>query len=323
MGLRAVFELARCCTSRPVSFLRLWLKLAAEADWKEKQVKCVAYALRLLSWLLTIYAGMPTPTSRRIRGAYSYFNIARRILWLGRVLGNIPRLQIALSEPDPSARRVSLLGIFLGSINNVIDDAITLDRTGVLPPGLITARTWQMAGTTWFGTTVCGLIVNRWQMRAMTDDFRRNLSEVTEISLILNFGLNIPYTLGGRAVSELPDGWFAVFGLLSGLVSSFKIWVCAHHAESMEKDQALRMSQADLRMSQTVDLASMAQARSLSQVDLASLMPHDSPSTPRIKEEGPVPTALVQASWYEIRRHLSSNRIAALENRQDFRHSFS
>ena len=257
---------------------------------------------------------MPTPISRRLRGAYSYFNIARRILWLGRVLGNIPRLQVALNEPDPPARRISLLGILLGSINNVIDDAITLDRTGVLPPGLVTARTWRMAGTTWFGTTVCGLLVNRRQMRTLTDDFRRNLCEMTEISLILNFGLNVPYTLGSPVVSQLPDGWFAAFGLLSGLASSFKIWVCAHRAESMEQEQALRMSQVDLGMSE---------ARRLSQVDLASMVPDvDSPSPATIKEEGRL--SLVQhANVYEIRRHLSSNRIAALESRQDFRHSFS
>ena len=60
---------------------------------------------------------------------------------------------------------------------------------------------------------------------ATPNRFQYSLSRLAEIKLIFDMGLNVPYTIGQRLVSRLPDGYFAFFGLVAGLLSSFKIWV--------------------------------------------------------------------------------------------------
>ena len=118
----------------------------------------------------------------------------------------------------------------------------------MLPHGLVTPRTWQAAGAAWFGTTVCAVVLNRWQMAQLaacvtTNVFELQLAQVAEFKLFLDFGLNTPYALGSKVVSRLPSGWFAFCGLASAVVSSFKIWVCAHHAANLERRQSLIMSE--------------------------------------------------------------------------------
>ena len=66
-------------------------------------------------------------------------------------------------------RLLSLLGLLLGSLNFIVDDIITLDRLGILPKGIVTPSHWRTAGVAWFGTTLCALILNRWQMPALSE----------------------------------------------------------------------------------------------------------------------------------------------------------
>ena len=44
----AISALVESACRSKVTNLHVWLKLAAEADWKEKQVKCLSYGLRLI-----------------------------------------------------------------------------------------------------------------------------------------------------------------------------------------------------------------------------------------------------------------------------------
>jgi len=239
--------------------------------------------------------------------------MARRILWLGRLAGMVPRFKVALNEQDSSIRTTSLLGLLLGSVNFIVDDAITCDRMGVIPPGYVTPRTWQTAGISWFGGTVCAILLNLWQMSHLSTSpetkFQWNLAQVAHVKLLLDFGLNIPYAVGHRLVSHLPDGWFAFFGLASGLVSAFKIWVCAHHAETMEEEHCLAVQK---KMSQTPPRSA----------DKDSLSP-DIKIPGEEEEEELVEDPDAHLPWYEIRRRLSSNRIATIPSRDLRRHSFT
>lgn len=244
--VQALRDLAASTGRSQVSSLSIWIKLAAEADWKEKQVKTLAYAMGLFGWLLSRSGS--TMLSRRVRLGSHQFSMARRILWLGRIAANWPRLLIAAKEIEFPVRVVSVLGVLLGSLNFIVDDIITLEHVNVIPHGIVTARTWQTAGASWFGTTLCAVILNRWKMTQLaacvtTSTLELQLAQVAELKLLLDFGLNVPYALGAFAVSRIPSGWFAFCGFASGIVGSFKIWVCAHHAANLELHQSMLMGQ--------------------------------------------------------------------------------
>ena len=138
----------------------------------------------------------------------------------------------------------------------------------------------------------------------------------------------MPYSIGAPATSFLPDGWFALFGLAAGVVSSFKIWVCAHHAEMMEMEQAfqlgLRSSQGLSRssvLSHTLDsmedtaaaVQTLQTSLRLSHISVDTMRGasdmcfDDDDSTPLMLTSG-TPTAAIPA--YALRRKLSSSMCA-------------
>ena len=125
---------------RKSSALDMYLRLHCEADWREKQIKVGGYLTRLVGLVVAKFAGgnqVLGQTAQRLSLASAFFSTSRRLLWLGRVVQNVQWMRHALRETDTVTRFISLAGIGFGSMCNILDDLITLDRVGILAAGTI------------------------------------------------------------------------------------------------------------------------------------------------------------------------------------------
>ena len=251
------------------STLDVYLRLHCEADWREKQIKVFGYLTRLVGLTIGQFAsckrGWATglrPLAQRLSLASAFFSTSRRLLWLGRIVQNVQWVRHALRETDAVTRWISLAGIGFGSMCNILDDLITLDRVGILAAGIIdVGRMLTATSRLWMSLTLCTFALNRIRLARLsreqvalhaalrnsesknkntTDEelqsnlFQLRISRLSEYKLLADLCMNVAYSFN----VQMGDSWFASCGLVSGLLAMHKIWVCTRQTESLEIGEA-------------------------------------------------------------------------------------
>lgn len=158
-----------------MSRIQTLIKLYSEADFREKNLKLFGYLCKLLSQALSLGGGTAySALSGRLSQAAFTVTTGKRLLWVGRIICNINWLQSALSEPDVFTKSISLVGIACASCCSLIDDAITLQRIGIVSPGTFDiAFLYGWTARLWMSLTMCTLALNRMRLQRLTKNLRR------------------------------------------------------------------------------------------------------------------------------------------------------
>ena len=258
--------------SRSISFVvDLYLRLHCEADWREKQIKVMGYFTRLTGLIVGHFADRSLEMqqiAQRLSLASAFFSTSRRLLWLGRIVQNLQWLRAAIRETDTLTRWISLAGIGFGSVCNILDDLITLDRVGILASGIINVGKMLTATSRlWMSLTLCTFALNRIRLNRLSKEleninklrrskvdleggadqelesnlFQIQISSLSEFKLIADLCMNVCYSFD----IKMGDGWFASCGLVSGLLAMRKIWLCAAKTEALENETELQDNAVD------------------------------------------------------------------------------
>ena len=262
---------------RKSSALDMYLRLHCEADWREKQIKVGGYLTRLVGLVVAKFAGgnqVLGQTAQRLSLASAFFSTSRRLLWLGRVVQNVQWMRHALRETDTVTRFISLAGIGFGSMCNILDDLITLDRVGILAAGTINVgKLLTATSRLWMSLTLCTFALNRIRLARLcreqaalkeqtqarrpgksndalkqgidSNSFQLRISRLSEFKLVADLCMNVAYSFNVK----MGDSWFASCGLLSGVLAMRKIWLCSRQTESLEIEQATSSPKKKFRVS--------------------------------------------------------------------------
>jgi hypothetical protein len=120
------------------------VKMLAEADGRDKVMKIIQYAAKIVLYHQLVAAS--SPSSKRLSALASHFSITRKILRLGHWVEELPNAvavvkgEKALYNAEKGGIQWSNVSSVLGVVNDLVDDSLCLRSMGILAPSPVAAR---------------------------------------------------------------------------------------------------------------------------------------------------------------------------------------
>lgn len=202
--------------------LKLLLSLS---DGRDKTFKLLQYSLKLALILRLIRRR--SPLEQHVKAAVSSFSTTRKMLRLGHWLEPWHALSLLLSSPSTKPlsldQALAMLNLVLGLLNDLVDDCYCLARIKALPESW-GHRVEPWSNRLWLATIVLDLRENNLSLIACDDEKQHQANRfwlhVTRMKLIMDL-LFCSYDV---FYLNWHDGWQTGTGLLSGMMSAYKLW---------------------------------------------------------------------------------------------------
>mmetsp|Transcript_1500 Transcript_1500/g.4466 ORF Transcript_1500/g.4466 Transcript_1500/m.4466 type:complete len:227 (-) Transcript_1500:291-971(-) len=216
-------------------------RLLKLANTRDKMVKVTQYTIRVYVYsMLRCRPSSKRKRLERLLATASFLSKVRRVLWLGRWLDSCFELRDLLAEGVSKDNLFDMTLTVLDLVNDVCDDCCTTETIRLLPPKTVPAWVELASDRAWFFATLLNLAASfaalRRDQKRLALALERKDDEavaahrwglVIRMVSVLKFASDIVPSADGAWDLDVPKLYIAIFSLMSGVLSSFKIWATA------------------------------------------------------------------------------------------------